>query len=276
MSAPHAPGRPAPGNRRRARFTRVPRGRPAPPSVSILVLTEDSGKHAHDTIAALCKKMLQLVEPACQTHRIDFEPANQQARQVVNANRWKSNKPHRELVTLRQTIATKIREETGFVFFHVDGDCAWSERDSSSTPTLFEKQITGPVRALLLTGATRREPVSQPEASRLLGRLRLVMPYYSIEAWLYQNIDVALALCRQHHRGEHVERFESWKDNRHEIDELVKPKETVCLRSEHNKELAEAGYPARVAYEVKTSFAAAVDLLRECEELCAALRASCS
>lgn len=261
------------------------------PGVSILVLTEDSGKHAHDTMVALCKKMLQLVEPACQTQRIEFEPAREGARHVVNANRWKSGKKHRELVDLVKTIATKIGERDGFVFFHVDGDCAWTRRGATDfvetleklktlerletieTLEKFKTLIVRPLRDLLLTSGVRGQPMSAHGVDSLLARLRLVVPFYSMEAWLYQNIDVAIALCREHHGGKDADRFARWKERRHELDELEQPKQQICLHDKHNKELAETAYPARVVYDVGASFAATVDSLRACDPLRLALRA---
>jgi hypothetical protein len=248
-------------------------GRDAP-GVSIQVLTHDTGKHAHDTMVALCKKMLQLVEPACQTQRIEFEPAREAARHVVNANRWKGGKKHRERVDLLKTIATKIGERNGFVFFHVDGDCAWSRRDATDArEKQLETLIRQPLRALLLASGVRGQPMSGPEVENLLARMQLLIPFYSVEAWLYQNIDVAIALCQAHHGGKDADRFASWRERRHELDELERPKQQLCLQDRHNKELAETAYPARAVYELGASFAATVDSLRACGALCLALRA---
>ena len=256
------------------------------PSVSILVLTEDGSKYAHDVMVALCKKMLQLVEPACQTQRIEFGEPREEARRVVNGNRWKDGKKHRELVDLRKTIATKLSARNGFVFFHVDGDCAWSNdvqdrvrrfheafvhsgdddarssRDLTGTLEKFLKLIVRPLRRLLLDHGVRGQPMPAPEVENVLARLRL-----------NQNIDVAIALCHAHHGGKDAERFARWKERRHEIDEMEQPKRQLCLQDKHNKELAEKAYPARVVYDVGASFAAAVDSLRACEPLRLALRA---
>jgi hypothetical protein len=246
------------------------------PGVSILILTEDSGKHAHHTMIALCKKMLQLVEPGCQTQRIEFEPAKEGARRVVNGNGWKSGKKHRELVDLRKTIATKLGERSGFVFFHTDGDCAWSRRGPNDVREMFETRIARPLRDLLLTRGVHGQPMSAPEVEILLKRLRLLVPFYSIEAWLYQNIEVAIALCHAHHGGKDADRLASWRECRHELDELHQPKNELCLQDRHNKELAERAYPASAVYQAGASFAAAVDSLRESDALCLALRATAS
>lgn len=245
---------------------------PRPENLSILVLTEDSGKHGYDTAAALCKKMLQLVEPSCQTHRVDFEPANERARRVMNGNLWKNKKNRRELVALRQTIATKLCEPNGFVIFHFDGDCAWSKRASAQTPKKFRELIHDHVRALLLQGVNRREPLTEDDADARMLRLRTMVPFYSIEAWLYQNTEVAIALCRKHYSGKHISKFEQWRTCRYELDEVDRPKEEVCLASKYNRELATRRYPARDVYAAGASFQAAVDSLRECIELADALQ----
>lgn len=41
--------------------------------LSVMVLTEDSGADAYDTVQALVKEMLKLLVPAVRTHRIDFK-----------------------------------------------------------------------------------------------------------------------------------------------------------------------------------------------------------
>lgn len=105
------------------------------PCLSILLLTEDSGCDSHETLRALVKKMLLLVDPACQTQpqRLELCPQPEHAARAMHANIWKSRSPRDrfKLVDLRETIATKLLEEDGFVFFHFDGDRPWGERTES-------------------------------------------------------------------------------------------------------------------------------------------------
>lgn len=243
---------------------------------SILVLTEDSAAEGHAVIEALCKRMLRLIDSSCQTQRIHFEPANDQARVAMRGNVWKSTSPRdrQRRVDLIRAIATKLCEHGGFVVFHVDGDRVWSERSTAENPAKFGKVIEEAVRTLLIAGDNRRPPMLEAEAAMRLKRLRLLVPYYSIEAWLYQHTDTAISLCRQRYGGHSVERFEEWRKDRGLLDEVAKVKETVCLGARHNAELAGSGYPVDDVYKADKSWAAAVDSLLDCGELCAALRAT--
>ena len=169
----------------------------APTCLSILLLTEDSAEDAHDTLAALAKRMLQLIVPQCGTHRIDFRPANDDAKRIMRANFWKSEKPrdHRKITDLKRTIATKLSEAEppGFVFFHVDGDRSWSLRSTSENRQKFEDRIRFGVEQLV-AGAIekktalreRNAKIDQQAALRereaTMARLHLLMPFYSIES----------------------------------------------------------------------------------------------
>lgn len=100
-----------------------------------------------------------------------------------------------------------------------------------------------------------------------MARLCLLVPYYSIEAWVFQNTKHAIRLCQEHYKGEDVERFREWQGRRELIDEVEQVKEVVCLKGKHNRELAGNAFPARDAYQARTSFAAAVDALGDCPGL---------
>lgn len=232
---------------------------------SLLVLTEDSGRDAHATVVAVLKRMLRLVVDDCQTHRVGFEPRDEAAQRALRGPRWKSTEPRdqADVTTLLRTIATKLGRDDGFVFFHVDGDRTWAERAASENRAEFESIVRLRVQQLLVQ--LRR--ISVDEAERRLRRLFVVVPFYSIEAWLYQHTEVAVRLCQQHHQGSDVEVFEGWRDDRAALDEVLKPKEAVCLRADHNLALAGAGYPAPAVCDAGRSYAATVEALRACEEL---------
>ena len=109
-----------------------------------------------------------------------------------------------------------------------------------------------------------------------LARLVLVMPFWSIEAWCYQNTDVAIRLCHEHHSGADVSLFQRWQQDRTALDDVPKPKDTACLRDRHNRELSSQGFPADDVYLAGTSFAAAVDALASIPDLRAALTRACA
>jgi hypothetical protein len=244
-----------------------------PACLSILLLTEDSAKEAHDTLASLAKRMLQIIVPRCGTHRIEIKPANDEAKRAMHANLWKSDKPrdHRKLTDLRRTIATKISEADppGFVFFHADGDRSWSLRATSENRQKFSDRIRHGVEQLVVSALERKAALEEREAT--MARLHLLMPFYSIESWLYQNGRAAIAICHAEHGGQDAERFEAWESDRGALDEVEKPKEQTCLGSRHNLRLAKESFPTDAVYEAKKSFEEAVDGLFKCSELVAAL-----
>lgn len=238
---------------------------------SLLVLTEDGAPTAHATIVAVVKRMLQLVDPAYQTHRIGFEPKDEQAQKAIQGSRWKDDSPrhHAERTLALRTIATKLAREDGFVFFHIDGDRAWPKRATSENAAKFETMVVARVRQILQRPGTKSEDID-----RRLGRLFPVIPFYSIEAWLFQHTVLGIRLCREHHDGSHVALFEAWAKDRTKLDDVERPKEQVCLKSAHNKDCAGAGFPAQEVFDAGRSYAACVERLRASGELVALLAAT--
>lgn len=114
-------------------------------------------------------------------------------------------------------------------------------------------------------------PRTVEEVDRLLTRLRLVMPYYSIEAWLYQHTLKAQKLCESRCGGAHVAAIQSWRKDRGLLDEIDKPKDTLCLGSSDNVLLAGGGWPGDEVAAAMKSFSSFVDSLYECDGLGEAL-----
>src|SRR5262249_14795809 len=108
---------------------------------------------------------------------------------------------------------------------------------------------------------------------RLMSRIICVFPCYSIESWLYQNLESAKSLCATHHRNcDFLAEFSKWEKDRSCIDEIEEIKYACCLRSKYNKSLAESAFPTQAAYDAGKSFKDAVDLGKSSSELCAALQ----
>jgi hypothetical protein len=251
------------------------------PVLSILVLSEDSSASAHETVSLLARRMLQLVDRHSATHRIRFQPTK--AGLAVRANIWQSKKPHSLLVDLKREIARKVLEDgiPGYVLFHFDGDCPWSEWQTSTNAKKFESFVEG-LRPLVEKnlrdrGMARGEVDIKTLVSDRLRRICPVTPFYSIESWLYQNTHHALELCRGG-CGKHLELISQWEADRYQLDEVLKPKEQLCFGSRKNTELAD-GFTKQLAdelYLLGQSFHATVERLQACPGLQAALRATWS
>lgn len=248
------------------------------PRASLLLLTEDADDRALRTLVI---RLLNRIVPGAVT-RDDadaWEPVTHEARAVVQANGWK-NERRVDLVRFCQYIATKLYQEHGFVIFHVDGDRAYGDRIDSENAQKFESIIRRRVRINLVTPPAQRRP-RRPRAlpldpatvERRLGKLILVMPFYSLEAWLFQNTEQAARhcpgapICRHGCAG----KLAAWSRDRSLLDEVLQPKGELCFGARHNAELASDGYPLDVALGAEKSLHATLKVLESCPELLAAL-----
>lgn len=240
------------------------------PCLTVLVLTEDSSKQSHAVWEKLLKRAFKLLVPDVGTHRIHFDPQEGAEREVMVANRWKEKRGRQKQVALSRAIATRILEQDppGFVAFHVDGDRRWSDRAGSENVQKFKDLIVPKVERLLQDRLKRdQDPVDLDELSRHMERLLLVVPFYSVEAWLFQNIARLRELCPP---AEHP-LLDSWSEDRALIDEVLKPKASLSVGAQKNEELA-SQWPQEEAYDAGASFTVLVDeQLMPCGDLLAAL-----
>src|SRR5262249_385853 len=146
--------------------------------------------------------------------------------------RSKQARDEAEKRELWRYLARKISEPGGFVVFHYDGDSVWSKRTESQARAQFDREVRTRVEQVLSGSQLSRE-----EIARRMGRLIECIPFYSVEAWMYQATTRAITLCREKYRGVDIEKFEAWGERRAELDEVWKPKEKSCLGSEHNEDL---------------------------------------
>jgi hypothetical protein len=242
--------------------------------MNVLLLSEDGSEDARPTLIALAKKMMQLVDGQCQTNALRFDPPDDATVATARGNLWKSTNPKDEqkIRALRRMLATRLVEEpSGFVLFHIDGDRPWSEHALSENRAKFDAIIVDKVREVLV----HKQPGwTSVELDRCMSRLIVLIPFYSIEAWVYQNTTRGRALCSRHHGERHLQQFDDWERDRAAIDEIVKPKKVGCLKSKFNRDLAESTFPHQAAYDARTSFHDTVEALAACDDLRDALRAT--
>lgn len=241
--------------------------------LSVMVLTEDAAKDAYDTVRALAREMLKLLVPSVQTDRINFKPLeDENARRAMHANLWKSTRPldQPSIRLLIRTIVTELLKPDGFVLYHIDGDRTWAEHASSDNVRQFHERMLPPIQAALRHELGKPQISESAQAERMK-RLCLVVPFYSIEAWLYQNTREAIRLCVEEGCGQCPPKLEAWKLSRAGLDEVPKPKETLCLRDRYNAHLARSGFPSIEVFEAGASFSHAVTDMLDCTEFLAAL-----
>jgi len=242
------------------------------------VLTEDASGQAFGTVSAFVRHLLLLADPRTQTQCLELEPTeHEHIRATTIANRWKSSSAsdRQSVVELLRMIAGKVVEPGGYVFFHFDGDAPWSARDASANIKAFDRIIKEGVRSTLqMRLSTRygnRTLEMEAAVADALGRLIPIVPFYSIEAWCYQNTRIGKEVCLALHSGGHDATFEQWEQDRTQLDEVTQIKNTSCLGSEHNHRLASEHFPAREVHLVGKSFAYCVKDLASRPALLSAL-----
>jgi hypothetical protein len=220
--------------------------------LSVLVLTEDTGGDAHDTICAVAKKILLVLEPGLDERRLSFDRADERARAGMGFNCYTSRSPrdYDKKVRLAQSIATHLllADLRTAVFVHIDGDRAWSTRDPEhlcANVKRFNEEVRVRVEALLL----RHGQTSAIE------RLALIVPFWSIESWLFHNTAEALRICHEHHPHYEsaVPQFAAWSRSPAVLDEQERPKRAVCFHDRYNARLAH-GLPAGRLQRLGLSF----------------------
>jgi len=80
------------------------------------------------------------------------------------------------------------------------------------------------------------------------------MPFYSIEAWTYQNTAVSVRLCNARYGGRDAAVFAEWAADPGRLDEVERVKEVAVLKGKHNLELASDGFPAETRFRAGKSF----------------------
>lgn len=175
---------------------------------------------------------------------------------VVVATEDAAADSHQVVQTLLKRIFCDLLEEqtqTQRIEFvpAVDETPAGRRRAQVLHANLWRKLIVEPVKDIL-------------DGRGQIERLAAFVPYYSIEAWLYQNQERLDCLAAQQQAAAVRPPAEGW-------EEVDQPKEFVIwLRDRFNLTLATA-FPVQPAYDTGRSFTSAVETLRSVPGLVEAL-----
>ncbi len=136
-------------------------------------------------------------------------------------------------------------------------------RDGRRIYILAQGRLPG-VRALL------------PGTEDKLRRLLLIVPFYSIESWLYQNTAEAEKIYQEHYLGpdKDLDLLSQWGADRGLLDEVDQPKERLRIRDKYNLRLATQHYPVQAVKNAGKSFCHTIEVMRGCDELAGALAAT--
>lgn len=251
-----------------------------PVLASFLILPEDTSPHAFPTLRTLVQGFLLHLEPRADHERIRFEPINDEAARLLAGNQIVASRHYGARIRMHRTIIDQLADDAGFVFHHVDADRMWHERRIN--PSTNVTHMEDHVRCHVIDGLTAHlrdhsphltEDQLQSAVRERMTRYILVVPYRELEAWLYQNTDVAERLCLDNPncRGGHVDKLNHWRSDRRLLDELPNPPTALCLGKSHNRALA-ANFPVASVIRAGKSLAACLKSMRRCNALQRVLR----
>ena len=151
-----------------------------------------------------------------------------------------------------------------------DGDRTWADREESENVRKFRAFIETNVRQFVEHRWRQMGRAIDGEFS--LAQLLVMVPFYSIEAWVLQNTQAGRRLCLEHEecKGQHSALFDAWEKDRTALDEILQPKEKICFKGKHNHRLAE-GLDIDTVYYAERSLHQTIETFLKCEPLIRAL-----
>jgi hypothetical protein len=96
-----------------------------------------------------------------------------------------------------------------------------------------------------------------------------IVPYWEIEAWLFQNAERAASFCpgqRCKYEGRCRSKLDTWRSDRGALDEVEHPSDELCFGKRHNEDLAQR-YPMAEVVAAGKSLAGAVEAMLGCDAL---------
>lgn len=224
--------------------------------------------------------MIYFLDGRFRETTLTFEPlSNPDARHIAHGNLWKSKERRdwpKQIAFIRE-LATKLSQgERSFVICHIDGDRTW---EASKGGTIcdhvepFLRFIKERICNVISVRPNAKNTLLALEEA-FNTRLLLVIPFYSIESWLYQNTTFGVELCNKHYQGRGADKFKIWEGDAQLLDEEIAPKDIIHFGSKHNRALAENGFPTVRVYNANKSFAKTVNSFLMCDKFMAALQTS--
>lgn len=238
----------------------MPRGVQSP-ALTFCLYSEDrsDANQGFRTIEAVLRGMLMLINPDTKSNHLRFEPTQTEPGRRICGSHWKvggkaktGGQHHRRL--LIKDVATALARGR-VVFFHVDGDMIWSAKDNAEVWAHLDR-----LRTDLAGAAVQMKKGSRVDAARVAEAFIAAVPFYSIESWLYANIEHLRTLTVEPDERACIE---GWASDLTQLDEVLKIKDVLpSIRDRHNAELGRTRFPRRVLYDAGTSYASTVDRLR--------------
>ncbi len=242
--------------------------------MQLFIFTEDSGTNRYQVTGEVIRQSCALICPGALRDKITIHcPENAKA---FHGTQWKAPRNPAGPQLLR-TIANLVAQNK-FVFCHVDGDRVWAQAATSENQAKIREFILKIRQILQAPPAAsprgKKGPAAPATAVVLEHYLFSVVPFYSIEAWLYHPSPATEALIEQ--LGiDWYDALRSWTEDPGKLDEIEKPKDlSPGPQDKYALELAQGlrGQTLERMVAANKSYAAFVRQLQNSPPLRAALQ----
>jgi len=196
-------------------------------ALELIILSEDSASTSEETVFRLLLKIFRKLNNNFDENKVFRRPTDEHITNgAIRGNLWKSTRAmdQSKIIDLIKYVSTELSRGR-FVFWHIDGDRVWGNRRASENQQKFDEIILSAIKVKL---GHLRESVNN---------FFLIVPFYSIEAWTYQNTIEARSLSKIKYSSKDLDIIESWAKDPKLLDEIEKVAESICLRKHHNLEL---------------------------------------
>lgn len=210
------------------------------PIVKVRIITEDNSKDALEVYTNLFKSILKNCTEGFDSRQVKI-PDNESFSfaDVAGGNNWRQKRPRDKGLSFRikefkREIASYLMNKNSFILWHFDGDMKWSGSKNGTKCQTFQ-QFQKFIDPIL-------EKTDTPDITK--DRFLLLIPFYSIEAWLYQNKAVLKTISRTD---------DIQKISPEELDEIEKIKEKFTIKAKYNRDLSKQ-YPFNAVFKLGKSF----------------------
>ncbi len=231
--------------------------------MKIIILSEDRNKDSGEVITNIIKKALGGIDPKVNAilHTLSFD-TSWNREDVLKGTYWKSSVTKKkepwnsQMRELMMRIINALLDEECYVFWHIDGDVTWKSfcKKRPYNHDLFHKVLKENNTIMAQTGKMFSLDTS---------KLFLVMPCYSIEAWLYPFVET-IGEVHNHNQRRVLDELATIEVE--EFDEIEKIKDTYDITDTFNAELSQQ-FCHDTLYKIGKSYTALFKEMNENEGL---------
>lgn len=223
--------------------------------VKVLIISEDRGKDSFAVFKNLISSILKNIIPDFQSQLIEYIEIDAKHSGVLSGNKWRQRRPRDRKLTamihnFKRELIQYLLEGPAFIFWHIDGDMRWCDFTQKGNCTNLEQ-----LNSFLAPIESELESYRSNSSTKLpKNKVLKLLPFYSIEAWLYQN-----STTLQNIKGD---TSDIHAKSPSDFDEILKVKDSFNIKDEYNLQLSKS-FPFQKVYALGKSFHRTVEELKD-------------